>query len=290
MFLASGRDYAVRLEPFGRLCRSNPLGRHGYGRLAGAFATYFSACVTKRAFRRLIWIIAAWGSAAPNMDPRGPTVKFTLAVTSNCKLALPILLVASGMAASATYAGSLPAEPQGWQLERDVDPPSYAVTEPVESNLNIDTVVLACGEIDSHRFLQLEIYPTVPGPLLPLGANPEKPKEDQRAQIDIDGRIFPAGMYFSEDFVTVANVVVDHVPVLSDALLRAMEEGRTMVMRFDLMARPAGRPASFDGHAAIDLRAGQGGTAVAAVRRCASPGGHQVSSDEPLTSIRPGTI
>lgn len=34
----------------------------------------------------------------------------------------------------------------GWMTEPGIDPPSYAVAVPVDSNLNIDTVVLVCNE------------------------------------------------------------------------------------------------------------------------------------------------
>jgi hypothetical protein len=45
--------------------------------------------------------------------------------------------------------------------------------------------------------------------------------------------------------------------------------GKTMVLRFDLVAERAGQPRAFDGEVVIALQAGAGGAAVAAVRRCA---------------------
>ena len=44
----------------------------------------------------------------------------------------------------------------GWVTEPDVDPPSYAVTEPIESGLNLDTVLLldaiaSCHFLQGHR-------------------------------------------------------------------------------------------------------------------------------------------
>jgi hypothetical protein len=54
-----------------------------------------------------------------------------------------------------------------WKLERHVEPPSYAVTEPENSNLDIDSVVLACEEAADARGLQLQIYLSTEGPLLP---------------------------------------------------------------------------------------------------------------------------
>jgi hypothetical protein len=32
----------------------------------------------------------------------------------------------------------------GWELEKGVDAPSYALAEPTSTDLNIDTVVLSC--------------------------------------------------------------------------------------------------------------------------------------------------
>jgi len=55
------------------------------------------------------------------------------------------------------------------RLKRDVEPPSYAVIEPEDSNLNIDSVVLACEEAGDARIVQLQIYLSTGGPLLPRG-------------------------------------------------------------------------------------------------------------------------
>ena len=61
----------------------------------------------------------------------------------------------------------------GWELERDVETPSYAVTEPSSTNLNIDSVVLSCEQGASRRGLQLRLYLSGEGPLAPLGAGKE---------------------------------------------------------------------------------------------------------------------
>src|SRR4051794_34884473 len=85
-----------------------------------------------------------------------------------------------------------------WKLERDVEPPSYAVIEPETSDLNIDSIVLACEEAGDARVLQLQIYLSTEGPLLLKGATPQQLKDDPRAEIVIDGRVFPVGLLFAD--------------------------------------------------------------------------------------------
>ena len=55
----------------------------------------------------------------------------------------------------------------GWELERDVETPSYAVIEPESTDLNIDSLVLSCEQGPLRRGLQLRLYPSVPGTLYP---------------------------------------------------------------------------------------------------------------------------
>src|SRR5689334_8557047 len=73
-----------------------------------------------------------------------------------------------------------------WRAEADVDVPSYAVTEPASSNLNIDSVVLMCEAAGDANVLQLKIYLTDDGPLRPDGVAAERLKDDPRAEISID--------------------------------------------------------------------------------------------------------
>lgn len=160
-----------------------------------------------------------------------------------------------------------------WELEHGVDPPNYAVIEPQSTDLNIDRVVLACVEADDHRILQLQLYLSTEGPLLPKGVPPLRLKNGPRAEISIDGHVFPAGPLFADDYVVLADETEPMFPRLSDNLLDTMEKGRTMVLRFDLVAELAGQPAAFDGEAVIALQAAAGGKAISAVRRCASPVG-----------------
>jgi hypothetical protein len=58
------------------------------------------------------------------------------------------------------------------------------------------------------------------------------------------------------------------MPLLSDALLDKLQRGRRMELKFDLLQEAQQLTPSFDGTAVLDLRAGRGGAAVAAVRRC----------------------
>lgn len=161
----------------------------------------------------------------------------------------------------------------GWTLEQGVDPPSYALIEPRSRNLNLDVVVLACEPADEDRVLQLQLYLTNDGPLMPDGVAAGRAKRDPRAEIVIDERVFPVGLLFAEDHIVLSDETREMFPRLSDRLLDAMERGTTMRLRFDLVVEPAGQPAAFDGEAVVDLQAGPAearGKAVAAVRGCAT--------------------
>jgi hypothetical protein len=165
---------------------------------------------------------------------------------------------------------------RGWISEPGVDPPSYAVTEPTAGNLNVDTVLLLCTELGRQRSLELDLYLTDDGPLLPQGAAPRDLKDDPRVEIAIDGGTFPARLMFADDYVVVADSQIGQLPSLSNRLLDAMERGERMTLRFDLLAEPTG-PARFDSEIVVDLVAGR--SAIAGVRRCAKLGAlHQVSN------------
>lgn len=192
---------------------------------------------------------------------------------ANRRRFLEWLAAAPVLAAARAWAGN-PLSLEGWQVEKNVDPPSYAVIEPRQSNLNIDTVVLACSESGRRRILQFEVYLKSAGPLLPAGAAAQGLRHDPRGEVVIDGQVFPVTLSFAEDFVVVADSVDGRVPVLSKRLLDTLERGRTMTLRFALLTGDKG----FDGQASIDLRAGAGGSAVAAVRRCVRKGAYSVSS------------
>jgi hypothetical protein len=184
-------------------------------------------------------------------------------------LQLIVLLVC--LVAVQAQAGPADSGLAGWRVEQGVEVPSYAVTEPARTNLNIDSVVLACEEAADSKVLQLQLYLTNEGPLLPTGAAPDRLKEDPRAEILIDGRVFPTDILFAGEYVVLADGRQGAFPLLSDRLLDAMQAGRRMVLRFDLLAERPGQPAAFDGEAVIDLRSGAGSGAVTALRRCAGP-------------------
>lgn len=165
-------------------------------------------------------------------------------------------------------AGPVLADGTGWAVERDVDAPSYAVIQPRTSDLNIDALVLACEQADDRRVLQLQLYLTNDGPLLPASASADRLKTDPRAEVSIDGRVFPVEILFAGDHVVLADETQKMFPGLSERLLDALEDGATLRLRFDLVAEPARQPAAFDGEALVELRGGVGESAVAAVRRC----------------------
>jgi hypothetical protein len=189
--------------------------------------------------------------------PRGPLALFALLAT----------LAGLPVAASA--------QPPGWDVEKDVDAPSYAVAEPTSTDLNIDSVVLSCEQGSSRRGLQLRIYLLGDGPLAPRSGGTLKP--DPAFELVIDGKSHAAKLIFADTFVVVADSADGLMPLLSDKVLDALQRGRRMELRFDLIQEAKGQTASFDGTTVVDLQAGRGGAAVAAVRRCAGQPGPQVA-------------
>ncbi len=180
--------------------------------------------------------------------------------------------IVTGLCFTPALAGDIDAS-AGWTPEQGVDPPSYALIQPRSRNLNLDVVVLACEQADDRRILQLQLYLTNEGPLMPDGVTAERAKRDPRAEIVIDDHVFPVGLLFAEDHVVLSDETREMFPGVSEQLLDAIEQGTTMRLKFDLVAEPAGQPAAFEGEAVLDLRAGPAGTrgkTVAAVRRCAT--------------------
>jgi hypothetical protein len=172
------------------------------------------------------------------------------------------------LGAASSFGGTPSGAFEGWEIEQGVEPSSYAVINPVSTNLNIDSVVLACEEAEDRKVLQLQIYLSTEDPLAPKGVESQLRKDNPRAEIAIDGRVFPVGILFADDYALLADDTAKMFPLLSEPLLDAMQTGRTMVLRFDLLAERAGQSANFDGEAVIALQAGAGGAAVSAVRRC----------------------
>ena len=170
------------------------------------------------------------------------------------------LLTIAGLVAVTT--GALAA----WKTETGVATPSYAVTQPETATLNVDSLVLMCEPSgEPIPALQLQLYLTDDGPLLPKGAAAEALKVEPSAELEIDGQVFPAGLYFADDHVVLADDAQDPVPRLSARLLDALQKGHRLVLRTDLLAEPAGQPAAFDATLEVALD----GPAIAAVRRCA---------------------
>ena len=186
-------------------------------------------------------------------------------------VALTGCLLATVMAAATARAGTSAFEAVAWKLEPGDQPAHYAVAAPSRTNVNLANIVLACERAGDRHVLQVQLYLTDEGPLLPNGAVTSQLKDEPRVEIGIDGRIFPASLLFGDDHAVVANAQVGNVAGVSDALIDAMAKGRTMTLRFDLLNRRAGAPAAFDGEAVIDLQADGGRAAVEEVRRCVAP-------------------
>lgn len=172
------------------------------------------------------------------------------------------------LALTLAVAGPVFAEGATWTAERDVEAPSYAYVEPKKSDLNIDTVVLACEPADDRRVLQLQLYLVNDGPLIPANATASRLKTDPRAEISIDGKVFPVELLFAGDHVVLADETDKMFPRVSERLLDALEEGHLMSLRFDLVAEPDHQPAAMDGEAVVELGDAGSVSTVAAVRRC----------------------
>lgn len=157
----------------------------------------------------------------------------------------------------------------GWALEANVRDPSYAMTEPTSTNLNIDVVVLTCEQATDRRGLQLRLYLSGTGPLAPKVATTAL-KDDPRVELVVDGVSQPAELLFADDFVVVADSADGTMPLLSDALLDKLQAGRRLELKFDLVQERSNQAPSFDSSAVVDLQAGAGSRAVTAVRQCAS--------------------
>src|ERR1700730_15949293 len=163
--------------------------------------------------------------------------------------AVRLALMLACLGAASSFGGMPSGTFGGWEIEQGVEPSSYAVINPVSTNLNIDSVVLACEEAEDRKVLQLQIYLSTEGPLAPKGVESQLRKDNPRAEIAIDGRVFPVGILFADDYALLADDTAKMFPLLSEPLLDAMQTGRTMVLRFDLFAERAGQSATFDGEA-----------------------------------------
>ncbi|WP_428668516.1 hypothetical protein [Reyranella sp.] len=181
-----------------------------------------------------------------------------------------LLPALSCLAAGQAVAGDAPPTPSaGWQFERDVAWPTYALLEPTITDLNIDVMVLLCEQTERQVGLQLRLYPSEPGPLRSSRSAPVDLDPD--IVIEIDGRRHDAQILFADDFMVVADAADGPVPILSASLIAALQIGRHFAMTF----RPVEVPRSSTSTPALqvtaDLQAGIGGAAIAAVRRCGVP-------------------
>ena len=158
----------------------------------------------------------------------------------------------------------------GWVPEKDVDAPSYAVVEPARTDVNIDSIVLSCEHGPQRTGLQLRLYLTEAGPLAPqrVGARAGALKDDPALELAIDGVSHAVRLAFAGDSIVVADTADGITPMLSETLVGALQRGRRLELRFHLLQRAPGQAPSVDGTAVVELQAGRGGAAVAAVRRC----------------------
>lgn len=175
---------------------------------------------------------------------------------------------------AAAEAGASPPS-AGWVLEKDVPTPSYALSEPASSDLNIDALVLSCEQGPSRRGLQLRLYLSGDGPLAPM-AGADHLKADPSVQLVIDDARHPAKLMFADDFVVVADSADGVLPLLSNALLDQLQGGRRLELRFDLVDGPAGQAPALN-KAVVELQAGVGGKAVAELRRCGNESDQQIA-------------
>ena len=155
----------------------------------------------------------------------------------------------------------------GWELERDVETPSYAVIEPESTDLNIDSLVLSCEQGPLRRGLQLRLYPSGPGTLFPQ--NTGDLKADPTVELAIDGASYVVQVLFADTFAVVADSADGVMPLLSRNLVDALQVGQRMELRLHIVQTARGQGPDLGGTAAFNLQAGLGGAAVAAVRRCA---------------------
>ncbi len=173
----------------------------------------------------------------------------------------PIGILVAGAAAAAT-------PDDGWRLFRQSETPRiYAITRQMRTNLNVHSLVLACEEVEERKILQLQIYPANPEPILPRGASPDDMKGQPRAEMTIDGRTFPVMVAFGGDYAVLADREEESLPYLSAALAAALESGQVLMLRFDLVREAEGQPPALDGELEVDLTAGEGRSALAAVHQ-----------------------
>ncbi|OFW99795.1 MAG: hypothetical protein A3D94_13895 [Alphaproteobacteria bacterium RIFCSPHIGHO2_12_FULL_66_14] len=181
----------------------------------------------------------------------------TLFVTADAFLLWAVLIAG---------AADPPDDRAGWTLREGGGRTLYAVSAPTSTTVNVTAIVLACEVTAGERTLQLQLYVDGERPLLPVGARREQLKDDPRLRLEIDGVAYPAKLYFAGDFAVIADRTDGALPALSPGLAERLERGARLMLRFDLLTEKAGG-SDFDGAATVELKAGDAGKAIAAVRR-----------------------
>ena len=117
--------------------------------------------------------------------------------------------------------GAAHAASPGWDVEKDVETPSYAVVEPVNTNINVDVVVLSCEQGLGGTGLQLRLYLAGTGPLAPKGVGALK--DHPVIEFAIDGVRHSAHLAFADEFVVVSDTTDGRIPLLSERLISALQ-------------------------------------------------------------------
>ncbi|HQS19114.1 hypothetical protein [Reyranella sp.] len=181
--------------------------------------------------------------------------------------ALAALLATLSSFAAQVRAGDLSDESgTGWQLERDVDSPTYAFIEPTYTDLAIDVLVLSCEQAGQEVGLQLRLYPLEPGPL--RTAHGQRVELSSAAEFDIDGRRLKVSLLFSDAFVVMADATDGPVPLLSASLIAALQTGRQLKMKLQPVESSTPARSGPGLEIVANLQAGLGGIAVGMLRGC----------------------
>jgi hypothetical protein len=176
-------------------------------------------------------------------------------------------VAATGLAAGA-QAADRDAARGAWKVEQGTSQPHYAVAQATRTTLNVEEVVLACTAGDDGQLLQIQLLLSDEGALDAVYPHTAGMKDDPKAVVSVDGRDFPASLLFADDHVVVADSQDGPYPMLSKPLADALQSGKTMAVKVDLLQKPAGAP-TIDGETVVNLKAPGGPEAIAAVRHCA---------------------
>jgi len=181
--------------------------------------------------------------------------------------ALAALLATLSSFAAQVRAGDLSDDSgTGWQLERDVDSPTYAFIEPAYTDLAIDVLVLSCEQVGQQVGLQLRLFPLEPGPL--RTAHGQRVELSSAAEFDIDGRRLKVSLLFADASVVVTDATDGPVPLLSASLIAALQTGRQLTMKLQPVESSTHAQSGPGLEIVANLQAGLGGTAVGMLRGC----------------------